>query len=311
MSFSRSVRVLTLPTLAVVALAGCGDALGVDGRAHVKVLLTDAPSDYIGEALVDIGLVELLPAGDGDRVTLSEDGTDGPVNLLDLQGAATTALADAEIEAGSYREIRLIVESARVTLADGYEFRDGSTEAGLTVPSGAQSGIKLKLRQASGEDPGPDPDAEEPDEAGVEISGERVLVLDFDVGRSFRIQGNPMTPAGISGVHFQPTLRVVVEDAAGSISGTVSTALDGVSVEGLVVTAEPVDEDGAFGEYQTRVATAVTAADGSYTIFFVVPGRYEVTVGTPDGLGTNPAGAEVEVGASEDVTDVDFSVVSG
>jgi len=56
--------------------------MGVDGGARVRVLLTDAPADHIGEALLDIGAVEILPSGDGDRITLTEDGTDGPVNFM-------------------------------------------------------------------------------------------------------------------------------------------------------------------------------------------------------------------------------------
>ena len=35
--------------------------------------------------MVDIGVVELIPAGDGPPITLSEDDNDGPVNLLELQ----------------------------------------------------------------------------------------------------------------------------------------------------------------------------------------------------------------------------------
>ena len=61
---------------------------------------------------------------------------------------ATEVLADLEIPAGTYHELRLIVESASVTLADGYEFRDGTTESVMKVPSGAQTGIKLKLRSS-------------------------------------------------------------------------------------------------------------------------------------------------------------------
>ena len=132
---SHSCKLLTVMTvLASFGLGACGDNLGVEGGATVRVLLTDAPIDYIGVALVDIGVVELIPAGDGPPITLSEDGTDGPVNLLELQNAATMVLAEAEIEAGSFAQLRLIVESATVTLAEGYEFNDRSTEMDLKVP---------------------------------------------------------------------------------------------------------------------------------------------------------------------------------
>lgn len=298
----RFTRAAPLVLLTALAAVSCGDTVGPDGTARVRVLLTDAPADYIGEASVDIGVVELIPADGGDPVVLSEDGTDGPINLLDLQGAATTALGDAEVEAGRYAQIRLIVESASVTLADDWTFDHGENFEELTVPSGAQTGIKLNLK--SGDEEG-DGDGE----GGVEIaSGETILVLDFDVNQSYVLQGNPETPAGIKGVHFKPTLRVIVNDVAGSISGTVSTALDSTSVEGLTVTAEPADE-GLLEAFQTEMATTTTGEDGSYTIHFVVPGTYTVTVETGEGLTTDPESVEVSVGEGEAVTEVDFAVV--
>ncbi len=303
MSKASLYRVVGVALLAVVGLTACEDGVSVPQTSSVRILLTDAPSDYIGAAMVDIGLVELLPSGDGERITLSEDGTDGPVNLLDLAGLTTEVLADLEIPSGTYHQLRLFVESASVTLAPGYEFEGGSTEMELRVPSGASSGIKLKLRS----------DGEEgaEDSAGVEISGgETVLVVDFDVNQSFRIQGNPNTPAGIKGVSFQPTLRVVVQNVAGSVSGTIFTALAGAAVEGLVVTATTVDP-GDNEDFQSQTATASTDENGAYVIYFLPPGDYQITVETGDPLTTtSPASDEVTVGASEDVTDVDFEVIT-
>lgn len=299
MSKYAVVRLLGL-SMAVMSLGACGDSLGVSQTATIRVLLTDAPADYIGEAFVDIGAVELLPSDGGDRIVLSEDGTDGPVNLLDLQGLATEVLADLEIPVGTYHQLRLFVESASVTLADGYLFSDGSGASVLSVPSGAQTGIKLKLRSG---------DPEDGDAEGVEIrAGETILVVDFDVSQSFRIQGNPSTPAGIKSVSFRPTLRVVVQDLSGSISGVVSTALPNTSVEGLVVTAEMVDP-GDDEEFQTQTATAMTDANGAYSIFFVAPGTYSVAVDPPDGLIVEPASQEAVVAPSGDVADVNFAVI--
>lgn len=292
-----AIPFLSAALLALVA-NGCGQdstTPAVDakatGPATVRVLLTDAPSDYIASAEVDIGAVELVSA-DGAHVTLSDDGTDGFVNLLDFQNAATTPIAEAEIEGGSYSQLRMVVEAARVTLAPGYTFRDGSTEMDLKVPSGAQSGIKLNLHDAS-------------DDGAVDIvPGETVLVLDFDVSRSFVMLGNFETPAGVHGVNFKPTIRVAAMDVAASISGTVTTELEGVSVEGLTVMAEPTDE-GTVEGYQTMAGTAITDADGNYTIHYLVPGSYEVTVAAA----TDPESQSVTLGDSEDATGVDFALL--
>lgn len=292
----------TLPAVsalvAALAVGACGESVSVDvgGPASVRVLLTDAPIDYVEAAMVDIGRVELLPADDGERIVLSDDGTDGPVNLLELQNSVTMMIADADIEAGTYSQLRLIVESASVELKSPYLFVDGDSVKSLTVPSGAQTGIKLNLTGEDGE--------------ALEIpEGETVLVVDFDVSRSFVMQGNAETPAGIKGMSFKPTLRVVVYDVAGSISGTVSTQLDSTRVDSLTVTAEP-GEDGILEPFQTQTATTMTDSLGAYTFPFLVPGAYTVRVTPPDtALASSPDSISVTVGPDEDVADVDFEIV--
>lgn len=295
---SSFVRFGITAAMAAVTLSACDDSTGPNGTANLTVLLTDAASEYVGVAEVDIGAVELL-GGEGGPITLTDNATDGYVDLMQLQGTATEALANVDIPAGTYTQLRLIVQAARVTLADGYTFTDDSNEADLTVPSGAQTGIKLNLSAGDAEGT----------EGGVEITGgSSVLVVDFDVNQSFRIQGNPETPAGITSVSFQPTLRVVVNDIAGSISGTVSTELTDFVLQDLVVTAEPV-EGTTLEPYQSTTATALTAADGTYTIYFLVPGDYDVSVDAGEGFTADPV-TGVTVGNSENVTDVDFVIVA-
>jgi hypothetical protein len=289
--------------LFALGLMACDDGTTVLGEAALQVLLTDAAVAYIGAAEVDIGRVELI-GGDDGPVVLSEDGTEGMVDLLDLQGAATVILADTDIEPGTYAQLRLIVEDASVTLAEGYEFVNGSTTTTLTVPSGAQTGIKLNLGAAADDDATP---------GGLEITpGETVLVIDFDVSRSFVLQGSPETPAGIFGVIFTPTLRVVVNDVAGSISGSVTTDLEGVDVEGMIVTAEPTEES-TLEPFQSEAATAMVDPDGNYTIHFLVPGEYTVSVDAGEGFTgvvvDAEVGATVTVEASQDVVGVDFEIV--
>lgn len=303
--FQRTLWVAAAVAAVAAGLVACDDTATTgpenqptsDGLAHLQVLLTDAPADYIAGAWVDIGLVEILPSGAGGPINLTDDATAGMVNLLDFQGPATTPIAEATIDPGEYKQLRLIVDSARVDLKPGYTFRDGSTSMSLKVPSGAQTGIKLNLRDADGAGGG-----------GVLIHpGQTVLLLDFDVNQSFRLQGNPETPAGIKSMSFTPLIRVSVQDVAGSISGTVTGEADSINVEGLMVTADPTGA-GTVPGYQTMMATAMTAGDGSYTLHYLVPGEYEVTVAVPDGYITDPELATVNVGHDEDVIGVDFEV---
>lgn len=298
-----------LRTIAIGAVLGgaaaCSDG-GPAGDASLTLQLTDAGAEYIDAAWVDIGRVEVIPADEGAPMLVTEDGTDGEVNLLDLTGLTAQTMGSMDFEAGTtLHQVRLFVESARVKLKAPWEFNGGGDERTLTVPSGAQTGIKLNLQGSDG------------DEGGFVVpEGETVLVVDFDVNRSFVLQGNPETEAGVSGVHFQPTLRVVLRDVAGGISGQVATDL-GVDVNGLIVTAVPTTE--SFMEiYQTQEASGLTTGEaeaaGSYDLVYLVPGTYNVSVALPEDpayadLVVQPAVQEVVVGEGAMVTDIDFQIV--
>jgi hypothetical protein len=268
----------------------CGDGTGT-GDAQLTVALTDAPSDYYASAEVDIGAIEILPV-DGPPIVLTDAG--GTYDLLTLQDGVTADLATLNIEPGTYVQLRMIVDGARVTLASGYEFTDGSTSRELIVPSGALTGIKINLSSADGDG-----------SAGVEIvAGETILIVDFDVNQNFVIQGDPNTPAGIQGVLFTPLLRAVVRDVAGSITGVVTESGSGNPLESLVVRAQ-LSESTVLEALQTDEATASTQTDGSYIIRFLSPGTYDVSVDD-----FSAAVQSVTVGEAEAVEGVDFSGTS-
>lgn len=282
-------RTAILPMLAgALMLGACDNPAGLD-QARVRIELTDAPSDYIAAAVVTIGRIELLSNG-AAPITVVEQG--GTYDLLQLQNGVTASLGSVDVEPGTYTQLRMIVESAEVTLADGYTFTDGSTTKSIAVPSGAQTGIKINLTPAEGE------------ESGVEIRpGETVLVVDFDVSSNFVMQGDAETPAGIQGFNFTPSLRAVVKDVAGSIAGTV-TAPEGVKTEGLSVTAT---RDGAAeGE---APAAALVAADGTFKVNFVAPGTYTVTLPTPP-AGHTASSVQVTVGEAQHVTGVALTLTA-
>jgi hypothetical protein len=284
----RSLAALVTP----LVLTGCGDVSGAGDGTTLTVVLTDAPAVQFESAHVSIGTVSILPADDGDAIILTDAG--GDFDLLELQHGVTVTLANVDIEPGFYHQLRMQVLTATVTLADGYEFTDGSVVMPLKVPSGAQSGIKIKLRPADGGEDG---------ESGIEITGETTLVVDFDVSQNFKIQGNPNTPAGLKGVLFTPSLRAVVFEGAGTISGTVRDD-QGNAIEGATVTATRQTATGT-GDDETNAATALTAADGSYTILFLLPATYDVVAEFNDVMS---ASQEIGVGQDEDVADIDFVI---
>lgn len=194
-ALGKKMRGLALAGAVLVAGA-CNDATGPQ-LSRVRVELTDAPSDIIAQADVWISQVYLQGGGNstdggGGRVVLFEN-ADEPLHfdLLTLQDGVTADLTGyVDVDVATYQSLRLVVDSARVTLIEGVTFEDGTDNATLFVPSGSQSGIKVKLNEA------------------IEAAeGESVsIVVDFDVDDNFVIQGDH-GPRGVRGILFTPSLK--------------------------------------------------------------------------------------------------------
>jgi len=164
------------------------------------------------------------------------------------------------------------VDSALVTLKSPVTFTSGSATASLKVPSGSTSGLKVDL-------------------GGVSVvPGETVLLVDFDVSRSFVFQG---PPGGPKSAIFKPVIHATVMDVAGSISGTV---LPAASKAGLF----------AIQGLDTIATASADSLTGAYSIRFLAPGMYRVlarATGYQDGVRDS-----VLVGNSQAVTGVDFTL---
>lgn len=201
---SNGKRVRTLALTALLAAGACDSGTGPE-TGRIQVLLTDAPHEELDSALVWISRIYLQGGGGLEPDTVDGDTTsvggrvdlynqpDNPLvfDLLKLRDGVTADLTgEAEVDAGLYQGLRFVVDSARVYLADGVTFTDGSTWGTLRVPSGHTSGIKVKLDDV------------------LRAEEDRVLTLtvDFDVDDNFKIlrQG----PSGsVSQVLFTPVLK--------------------------------------------------------------------------------------------------------
>jgi len=160
---------------------------GSAGSAALQLYLTDAPSDFMDSAEVTISRAYLMPG----RVDLLDPSADPLLfDLLELQDGIQALLSDSLLPPATYNQLRLVVDSAEITLAEPYRYDDGSTTKAIRIGSGRQTGIKVAL--------------DEPIEAAEGTV--TMMVVDFDVNESFVMQGDPAGPQGIRGWVFVPVI---------------------------------------------------------------------------------------------------------
>lgn len=256
-------------SLMVTALAACEASTSLQ-VSQVSVRLTDAPAPAIASAVVWISQVDLI-GGSGSPFTITQKG--GQFDLLKLQNGVTTLLANGTIPAGDYAQLRLVVDSAKLTLVSD-TFSDGSKSHMLKVPSGAESGLKVNFGGPAHIAP-PQTD----------------LIVEFDVSRSFVFQGPSSGPISVI---FKPVLHGSATDVAGSISGMSSPA----SAHGKLFAINGVD---------TVATTAADVNTGAYTLQFLPPATY--TVADSSTVTGHKAPAQtVIVGPGAHVMGVNFTI---
>src|SRR5215218_7547036 len=108
------------------------------GSTTLKVKLTDAPASY-DEVNVDIREVNIKVDGDSAAwITLPTAA--GIYNLLEYQDGVDTLISQAVISGAVIKEIRLVLGSEN-------SIKSGSEIYPLTIPSGSESGLKIKMNK--------------------------------------------------------------------------------------------------------------------------------------------------------------------
>lgn len=176
--------------LGLIAFTGCDATTeNTPETGTMQVKMHDNPGDY-DEVNVHISRVEVNRSeGNDGWIVISEP--DETYNLLELINGEFEVLANTELETGTYRQIRLIVnDSMNSIVIDGNSYP-------LTVPSGEQTGLKLNIN------------------ADVEAGITYVLLLDFDADRSVSKRGVQ------DHYNLKPVIRATAEAITGNIGGIV------------------------------------------------------------------------------------------
>ncbi|MEC9386875.1 DUF4382 domain-containing protein [Marinobacter sp. bablab_jr008] len=192
------VFVVSALASALVACGGSGGSSSSGETGSVSVGLTDAPTMELSSVNIAFNAIRLKPA-DGDWLGFNLDET-GVVDLLTLQGGVTEPLiTNEEVPAGVYNEIRLIIDTDNSYVT---KESNGDSQFTLAVPSGEQSGLKLK------------------GDFVVAADSSNNFTIDFDVRKSI------VDPQGqaLADYMLKPVLRLVDNLEVGAIEGTVDYA---------------------------------------------------------------------------------------
>jgi hypothetical protein len=200
-------------------------------------------------------------------------------DLLELQNGAIADLGLAELEAGQYNQIRLILASepiaphpfANYVVIEGEQEEEYIVgEAGeyytiqeLKVPSGLQTGIKIVQGFT------------------IEVGGSTELILDFDAKKS-------IVQAGKSGKWLlKPTIKVL-ETLTYSVNGEVDTIVEEASVpiNGVTVSAQINDPlTGDPNEERATETSIINDIEGSYFMYLPISNKQYNIVAIEDGYG--------------------------
>jgi uncharacterized surface anchored protein len=254
----------------LIVFTGCSDNDATEnGVGRLSIQLTDAPFplDLISEANVTIYKIEARQKNDTEYDSSMEEGENMDddsedmhngnaivvlmeeqisVNLLDLTNGVTELLVDTEIPAGTYDQLRVYAKGINVVMND-----EEGTTYDLKIPSGEQSGIKIKIKPA------------------LTIVGglSADLLLDFDVSRSFVPRGNIRNMSKFNGFIFKPVIKVSNMATAGTLAGVVTDMADGTVLEGAQITVSQNGEE---------ITSSFTDETGAYMIMGLDPGDYDV-----------------------------------
>ena len=276
-----------LPWFAALALvvAACGggggsrNSMPTMGQPQMRLSVADAPpADGAPHVVVVFTGVELTGNG-GNPVTINF-ASPKSIDLVTQSGTASAVLFDQPIPAGSYGQVRLMVQADGSSNNSYIVLADGSMH-GLRIPSGAETGLKL----VSG--------------FTVPSSGVVDYTIDFDLRQAITCPPG-QGPACL----LKPALRLVDNTTVGNIQGQITSTLPagctpGVYLySGTVVRPEDMNSGAPATDTNQPIASKVPVATTSppyyYQFTFLTPGSYTVAF-TCQAAKDNPDTADAAV----------------
>ncbi|MBF9223908.1 DUF4382 domain-containing protein [Hymenobacter ruricola] len=239
----KITRLLPFIGAAVLGLAGCSKDTDSSETSKLEVRLMDAPGDF-RSVVLDVRQIEVHLKDENDPDGWKTLGfKPQTINVLEYVNGRSALLVSEDFAPGDLKEIRLILGP------DSYVVGTDGQRYDLKTPSGQTSGVKLKL-----------------DKATLRQRSTFQLLLDFDVAKSIVERGN-WRPGNDKKERYllKPIIRVVAQDLAAGIRGTVAPAAALPQV--LAIRATILGPD--------TVSTSADAS-GAYQLNGLAAGTYRV-----------------------------------
>jgi hypothetical protein len=272
---------------AVLLVAACyKDDPTVSGlpshKPMAKVFLTDDPFPFDSVQSVQVYIISIDVSTRPDTGTSADSmhwvtvaAPHRQVDLLTLQQGLTDSLGIGEVTADQYKAVRVTIN---VDSSAGIRFKNGTPAVVRWNGSGQESYAVFVQAPISVPDTG------------------AVIVIDFDVGRSF-----VYNQLGDGAFDFFAAIRAVNRAATGNISGTVSHDTS-AGPAGPVADAT-VSAWGGGPNNWFILSTGKTDAAGHYRLAYLLPGTYIVGVEPPSGSSFgSPLDSNVAVNAGAETT---------
>jgi len=249
-------------------LAACGGGSS-EGTGKLTLAVADSPVDDATSVVVQFSGVAFKHEGQAPEMVQDLTPTPRQLDLLQYQdGRAALLLDGVTLPAGRYEWLRLIVDNVP-NVRDSYVVTNTGAECELTVPSGAESGLKLNRG------------------FNLPADGSLALTIDFQLDASLRAppgqQGSGLDCT--QGVQMRPTLRVIDNANVGAISGQVDATLVGADCvpkvyvfSGLNAIPDDIEDVTAGTDVDPVITASVHVVSGAaqyqYQAAFVPPGDY-------------------------------------
>ncbi len=247
----------------LVALGvGCGTTGQTSGTGTLELYLSDSPTDAENVTGVYITINEIQYHMNDQWITCEEFEGPKTYDLLELTNGNSALLGELVLPGGHYNQIRFMLDIPQMGQNPAnpgcyITFADNSTRP-LFVPSGNTTGYKAVGAFV------------------VPVNGTVEITADFDVRKAVQLAAS----------HYilRPTIRLVVNNEAGRISGLITNESGYTDIivfayaDGTWTDTEDDEPVAPDPRFPNAIHSGKMCDDGHYTIPYLVAGTYDLVV---------------------------------